>query len=306
MANPSIPSDINAAEEALRSEFIDYIEQLIDAAQPANSGTEDNDLLNGNGLANSINGRSGNDVIFAFGGNDSVLGSAGNDYAQGMDGNDTIAGGEGNDYLFGNDGTDSINGGDGDDAAFGGAGNDTLTGEDGNDYLYGNAGEDDLNGGEGNDLLDGGAQVDTLNGGADNDELFGGGAADVINGGTGDDFIEGGAGRDRLSGGADDDIYYYASTAHGRDRVLDFNSDQDQFHFKASAFGVEGGYDVVAGETFIANNNPTAQTNEATVLYDTDSGRLFYDEDGTGGGAAILIATIRGAPSVGDDDIIFV
>ena len=35
MANPIIPRDINSAEPALRSEFISYIEQLIDAAQPA-------------------------------------------------------------------------------------------------------------------------------------------------------------------------------------------------------------------------------------------------------------------------------
>jgi Ca2+-binding RTX toxin-like protein len=306
MANPIIPRDINSAEPALRSEFISYIEQLIDAAQPATRPSENNDLLKGNANVNSINGRSGNDVIFAYGGNDSILGNFGNDYIQGMDGDDTLDGGDGNDFLFGGLGIDSLNGRDGDDAMFGGDGNDDLTGENGNDWLYGNAGHDVMNGGEGNDILDGDAGRDTLNGGTDNDELHGDGGADILKGQDGNDFIEGGAGADNLSGGADDDIYYYASTAHGRDRILDFNTDQDQFHFKASAFGVEGGYNVVEGLTFIANNNPFAQTDDATVLYETDTGRLYFDGDGTGAGAAVLIATIKGAPSVGDDDIIFV
>ncbi len=61
----------------------------------------------------------------------------------------------------------------------------------------------------------------------------------------------------------------------------------------------------MAGETFIANGNPAAQTDEATVLYDTGSGELFYDADGT-----VRVRQSSSPPSVArprsDDDIIFV
>src|SRR5688572_13672251 len=100
MANPAIPSDINAAAPALRSEFIDYITQLIDAAEIRAAATGGNDLLKGTNAANSTNGRSGNDVIYAYGGTDTIFGHYGNDYIQGMDGNDTLDGGDGNDFLF--------------------------------------------------------------------------------------------------------------------------------------------------------------------------------------------------------------
>ena len=306
MANPPIPADINAAEPALRSEFIDYIEQLIDAAEVRTSPTGGNDLLKGNGNNNTINGQDGNDVIYAYGGNDTLRGGSGNDYILGQVGDDVIDGDSGNDYLFGQLGVDDMDGGDGDDAMFGGSGNDTLDGEDGNDWIYGNNDNDTLNGGAGNDIIDGGYGIDVLNGGADNDELSGGNGTDTINGSTGNDFIEGGAGVDTLSGGEDDDVYYYANPLHGRDRILDFDTDKDSFQFLGSAFGVEAGTDLDDGTTFITGNAPVSVTGDATVLYETDSGRLWFDADGTGSGAAVLIARITGAPTVTNDDIIFV
>ena len=42
----------------------------------------------------------------------------------------------------------------------------------------------------------------------------------------------------------------------------------------------------------------------ASFLYDTDDGRLFWDSDGAGGLAATLIATLQGAPTLSQSDII--
>ncbi len=51
---------------------------------------------------------------------------------------------------------------------------------------------------------------------------------------------------------------------------------------------------LVAGTTFIAGTNPVPTTAEGTFLYDTDGGtgvpQLYWDADGTNGGAAVLIA----------------
>jgi len=39
------------------------------------------------------------------------------------------------------------------------------------------------------------------------------------------------------------------------------------------------------------------------VIYNTSTGQLYYDADGSGAGAAQLLATLQGAPGVSATDI---
>jgi Ca2+-binding RTX toxin-like protein len=307
MAFPrTIPLDLLAADPALQSEFTNYIQTIIDAAQLTTRPGGGNDAVLGTELGELISARSGNDAVAAFGGNDTVNGGEGDDYILGGLGNDVLVGSAGNDFLFGEDGNDTLSGGEGDDAMFGGAGNDTMTGADGNDWMYGNDGNDVINGQFGDDIMDGGAGADRLIGDVGNDELRGGTGGDNLSGGVDNDFLEGGAHADRLSGGLGDDVYYYASRTHGFDTITDFTSSSDRFEFRGLGFGVDPGTNLDDGVTFIANADPTAVTNLATVLYETDTGRVWFDIDGTGAQAANLIATITGAPVVTNQDFIFV
>lgn len=303
---PRIPTDILAVEPALRSEFINDIESLIDAAIPAVTPGGGNDLLFGTNLANIINGLSGNDVIAAFDGNDKIFGGFGDDYILAGRGDDQVTGGDGNDFLFGEAGNDVLDGGDGDDAMFGGAGADTMTGGFGNDWMYGGNGADTMTGGEGDEIMDGGAGNDTMTGDNGNDILVGGDGRDRLTGGADNDFIHGGMGADRLSGGIGDDVYFYANPGEGGDIILDFTSSSDAFNFDGLGFGVDPGTNLDAGVTFIAGTAPAAVVNQATVLYNTLNGQLWFDADGTGAAAAQLIATVQGAPAITAQDFIFV
>ena len=65
------------------------------------TGTEKDDTLYGNELANFITGGAGDDAISGYGGNDILHGGAGNDTLQGGAGKDTLAGGAGDDRLNG-------------------------------------------------------------------------------------------------------------------------------------------------------------------------------------------------------------
>ena len=65
------------------------------------TGTEKDDTLYGNELANFITGGAGDDAISGYGGNDILHGGAGNDTLQGGAGKDTLAGGAGDDRLYG-------------------------------------------------------------------------------------------------------------------------------------------------------------------------------------------------------------
>lgn len=122
---------------------------------------------------------------------------------QAIEGDDlanVLEGGIGNDNINGNGGDDIINGSIGDDDLNGGAGNDVITGSRGddnidggldNDVISGGRGDDDLLGGEGNDNISGGRGNDIINGGAGNDTLAGGRDVDtfVFERGTGRDTV---------------------------------------------------------------------------------------------------------------------
>jgi len=72
-------------------------------------GSEFNDVLTGDGLANFLFGGAGNDMLFGVNGADSLYGSAGDD---------NLAGGDQDDFLDGGDGTDGLDGGPGVDACY--------------------------------------------------------------------------------------------------------------------------------------------------------------------------------------------
>lgn len=114
-------------------------------------------VVNGNGLANVIQGGIGNDTLD---------GRSGDDTLHGGDGNDSLIGGNGNDLLDGGADDDTLVGSSGNDTLDGGAGNDTLDGGSGNDRITGGAGNDTINFSQGNDILVFGANFgnDTVTG----------------------------------------------------------------------------------------------------------------------------------------------
>jgi Ca2+-binding RTX toxin-like protein len=105
------------------------------------TGTDQNDMLTGNGAANLMQGLDGNDSIMSRGGNDTVLGGDGNDIIDGKAGNDRLEGGFGNDLLWGKGGADRMFGDDGGDVLDGGMGRDTMTGGAGGDVFVFGAGD---------------------------------------------------------------------------------------------------------------------------------------------------------------------
>ena len=131
------------------------------------AGSDGNDELQGNSLANTIFGAGGDDVI---------NGASDNDFLYGEDGDDTIHGDAGDDIIYGDldydfffdpfDGNNEY------------VGNDHLYGDDGEDYIYGGGGDDEIEGGN------------------DNDYLFGEDGIDTISGDAGNDYIEGGTGKE--------------------------------------------------------------------------------------------------------------
>jgi len=136
--------------------------------------------------------------------------------------------------------------------------------------------------------------VENLVGSAFNDKLLGNGANNVLGGD---------AGRDTLTGGGSTDTFAYQKPDEGSDTITDFSVD-DSFRISAAGFGggLQAGTVLSTTESptgvFVSSNNPTPIGTSANFLYDTDTGLLDFDSDGTGVLARAAIATLTGVPAL--------
>jgi Ca2+-binding RTX toxin-like protein len=236
-----------------------------------------------------------------------------------------------------------VNGTANSDSLTGSAANDTLNGFDGNDTLNGGAGADSMVGGNGDDvyIVDNPADVliEFENGGIDEARsavsftlpdwvnnlvltgsavngtgnavenlMTGNGANNVLSGMDGIDTLMGGAGNDTLSGGAGADTFVFnvVPGAANADRITDFTSARDTLRLDGSAFSAVGGSGrFSAGDVrfYAAAGAANGHDADDRVVYNTSSGDLYYDADGSGSGVAQLIATLNGAPSLAATDL---
>ena len=182
-------------------------------------------------------------------------------------------------------GNDWLSGGEGDDSMSGDAGHDYLRGGGGHDLMYGGAGDDSLGGDAGEDTLYGGAGDDLLYGLADNDRLYGEDGDDTLSGGPGSDTLTGGLGRDMFvfDAGRIGDVDVFTDFRPGEDRMLLSKS-----IFSRLSVGV------LSAEYFSAAGQ--AGDNNDFVVYNSATGALLYDADGSGAGAAVQFAVLANRP----------
>ena len=208
------------------------------------TGTEKDDTLYGNELANFITGGEGNDVLNGGDGKDILHGGLGDDRLYGGNNSaDTYVfeKGHGKDvvseYANNTEHTDTLKfeGANFADAVFDRSGNHLIVkaygGEDqvtveyfflGDSYRHVRFAFDDktvdfndaglnMKGGDTDETLSGWSTHDVIDGGAGNDTLNGENGNDTLYGGDGNDILNGGEGSDILNGGAGDDRLYGGS-----------------------------------------------------------------------------------------------
>ena len=134
----------------------------------------------------------------------------------------------------------------------------------------------------------------TINGTVMNDTLIGkDGQADTLNGGAGNDVLYGGTGNDILTGGAGADKFVFASALNAStnvDTIRDFTSGTDKIVLDNNIFtGFSAGASLTSS-TFVSGTSPVAGTTNPTVLYNTGTGALSFDADGSGAGGAVVFA----------------
>lgn len=127
---------------------------------------------------------------------------------------------------------------------------------------------------------------------------------DTLIGNSDDNIIKGNGGWDNLTGGGGRDIFVYKNPNQGFDTITDF-SDDDIFRITAAKFGGGLQADVSlsngtasATGVLVQGDNPEAIGTSGNFLYNTSSGLLSFDVDGTGSQSAMALVSLEGQPSL--------
>ena len=225
--------------------------------------------------------------------------------------------------LTGNGAANRLDGGTGADSMTGGSGNDTFVVDNAGDAAI----ETSAGGGSGDKVessvgfvlganiekltLTGTAAVNgtgnslanTLTGNGAANTLKGGGGVDTIDGGGGNDKIYGGTGSDSLKGGSGADGYYFDSALSATtnvDKLSDFSVAADTIFLDRDIFTAITASGPLAASAYRAGT--AAADASDRIIYDSATGNIFYDSDGTGAAAAILFATVAAGTALTSAD----
>ncbi len=254
------------------------------------TGAGDDSVINSGRIQGRISTNAGSDLVDTSEGltrRVSIDLGAGDDLATLGAGHEFVSGGAGTDVVSYYLSTaivlnllhPSLNRGDAAGDSF--AGIEEFQGSDqGDDRMTGRAGAEVLSGLQGDDSLSGGAGADTL---------------------------AGGLGADRLTGGSGDDSFVFHAADEGGDRITDFargTGNHDHVVFSAAGFSLDLPEGALDASHFAARADNAAQTGDAWFVFRTTDHSLWFDADGKGAGAAVLIATFAPLVTLSAADIV--
>jgi len=202
----------------------------------------------------------------------------------------------------------------------GGAGNDTLIGGLGNDTYYidssGDVITEKVN--EGNDTiiesylktysLSKLTKIENLTyTGTDSAKLTGNSLDNVLIGSLANDTLLGGLGNDKLTGGSGLDHFVLNTKVNNTsnvDTLSDFESGTDKIDLSKVIFKTLGAKGVLSTDAFNNGDFTSGQDSTDRIIYNTTSGALYYDVDGSGIKASIEIAVIGNHPVLNSSDFL--
>lgn len=324
VANNSDVLDSSKTESVVNSDkaLFDFADRVVDFLY----GGAGNDSLTGDSHNETLIGGAGDDVLNGMGGADRMRGGDGSDtfYVDNFGdlvfeanataatgGTDTVCSSLSS-YTLGDNiengrilatGAASLTGNSLDNLIYAGMGDNVINGKDGADtvsYIYGVGGASrgvtvslantskQYTGASGFDTLVG---IENLTGSSFVDYISGNAVANTLNGALGSDWLTGGGGNDRF-------VFDSTLGRNNVDFITDFTVGADKIVLDDDIFTLLGVVGTPAGATLNASSfykgagvtGVHASTDR--ILYDTISGKLYYDSDGLVWTEAVQVAQI--------------
>jgi len=158
-------------------------------------------------------------------------------------------------------------------------------------------------------LMSGRLALDAAGNAGDN-VLNGNGNANVLSGLGGNDTLIGGKGNDTLTGGDGADMFVFDTKPNAKsnlDTVSDFVSGSDTLVLDQTVFKASAATGAISADAFWSGAGVSAAHDaDDQIIYNTATGALFYDADGTGSGKAVQIAVLSGHPKLAYVDILII
>src|SRR5437870_370670 len=174
----------------------------------------------------------------------------------------------------------------------------TINGTAGNDTIVGSTESDVIDGSSGNDNIQAGDGMDTVYGNTGNDTLSGNGGTDWVEGDAGNDEVRGGPGQDSIA------FREYGDA--NADQLTDFDAGWDNLQFDAGGFygiGPTGRFAPGDPRFYSAPGATQGHDADDRLVYDTSTGNLYFDPDGSGGSISYIVATIPSRTPLSATDI---
>ncbi|MDW9806521.1 calcium-binding protein [Sinorhizobium meliloti] len=244
-------------------------------------GTSFKDSITGNSVANFLRGFSGADTL------------------DGKGGADTMRGGAGDDSYYVDNAGDIV-----DESLDSGAGNDWVR----SGVSFSLASSATVKGSVERLTLLGSSAIDGT-GNALSNTLSGNNAANTLDGAAGNDFINGFLGNDTLIGSAGQDAFIFNTALNASsnvDTIVDFVVADDTIRLEDAIFTSIVGTGALTAAQFASNTTGLAADADDRVIYESDTGKLFYDSDGNGGGGAVHFATLSANIAITAGDFLII
>ncbi|MFD2055713.1 M10 family metallopeptidase C-terminal domain-containing protein [Mesorhizobium calcicola] len=212
-----------------------------------------------------------------------------------------------------------------------------INGNSGNNIIDGLGGADTMSGAQGNDTyyVDnvGDHVIDVIGQGIDNVQAYvsfnlsgqelenlqlrssasingtGNSIANVIGGNSGNNIINGLGGNDTLSGSTGQDTFVFTTALNAStnvDTITDFSVADDTIWVDNAIFAALGGNGTLTADQFIKNTTGFAGDGNDHIVYETDTGWLYYDSNGSVAGGSTHFATLAANLAVTNADFVVV
>jgi hypothetical protein len=300
------------------------------------SGGSGNDQLNGEAGVDNMVGGTGNDIYVVDNAGDVIVEAVG-------EGNDqiiaastyTLAAGVEVELirtinqaattalnLIGNEFSQTLIGNAGANNLVGGGGNDVLRGFGGNDNYFVDSQSDIIDEVAGGGTADRVYTVGTFVLAADDNieflattnaastaaiNLVGNALSQTITGNAGVNAIYGGLGNDTLLGLGGSDIFVFntALGASNVDTLSDFTA-ADTVYLENAVFTALTGTGTMTANQFVSNTTGLATTASQRIIYESDTGNLYYDSNGNAAGGSVLFARLGAGLAITNADFFII